>query len=114
MTDALGWIRPGRLYRLVDREECSPRDFMSYEELGRPIPSDPGERLRLSWAGVSAFLTVKAAIARSNALRKDWYAVLEMTADRPVLAVLGRGQHVDLHAAPNVLLASVVEVLRCR
>jgi len=42
------------------------------------------------------------------------YAVLEMTAERPVLAVLGRGEHVDLYAAPNVLLASVEEVVRCR
>lgn len=78
-TDALGWIEPRRLYGLVAEEKCAARDFMSHEELGRPVPPRPDDRLTLSWTGVSAFLTMDSAIKRSKALRKGWLAVLEMT-----------------------------------
>ena len=113
-TVELAWISSGRLFRLVARESCAEADFMSYEESGRPLPSTSDDRLRLSWAGVSTFLTLEAATARSGALRKEWFAVLEIAADRPVLVVRGRREHVDVYAGPDVLLSFVVEVLRCR
>jgi hypothetical protein len=87
---------------------------MSYEALGRPMPPNPIDRLKLGWAGVSTFLTAESAISRSTRLRRDWYAVLELAADTPIPVLRGRGQHLDLYADPEVLLAAVVEVLRCR
>ena len=86
---------------------------MSYEETGRPLPPTSDDRLGLSWAGVSTLLTLEAAAVRSRILRKEWCAILEIGADRPVLSVRGRRDHVDLYAAPDVLLSLVTEVLRC-
>lgn len=114
VTDELGWLGGATVYRLIDAEACSTRDFTSYEELGRPLPAHADPRLRLGWCGVSAFLTPDAAVRRSHTLRKDWLASLEIGSDQPIPYLPGRREHVDLYAAPDVLLACVTDVLRCR
>jgi hypothetical protein len=72
-TDTLELLGPARVFRLVPTEQCTLRDFMSYEVLGRPMPPSPNDRLKLGWAGVSTFLTAESAISRSTTLTPRSY-----------------------------------------
>jgi hypothetical protein len=56
------------LYRIVQADPSTERDFMSYEELGVPPRRPLSPRDRDRWGGVSHYLTLEAAAAAARAM----------------------------------------------
>ena len=110
MTDGLTRV----LYRIVQTDPPTVRDFMSNAALGRPLLDPTPEKRRL-WSGLSFWAT--AAQARRNARRfrsqGEFLALVAIEVDGPIQVEKTRGPgHYTVWALPHALLDRVVSVER--
>jgi hypothetical protein len=113
--------RPRTFYRLVKANPPTERDFWSYEKLDiRLTQKKPTARQIRSWRSCSTYVTEDQARMRELANRAaggrslgDFIAVLEIQPDSGIeCGEVNSNGHCDLLGAPDVLLASVVAVVR--
>ncbi len=94
------------LYRIVKRCPPTLQDFLSYEGLGRQYD----RRDFLRGAGVSTYLSRDRARAIARRLGHGAaIATLDVACDGTALAETSREGHVTVRAAPDLLLARVVQ-----
>ncbi len=100
------------LYRLVEANPPTLRDFMSYRALGRPLVNEANRDI---WEGISVQNTLAQARNRAKVLRgKTHVAILEIPDDPPVRCERTgehRG-HFTLWGVPHVLLSYIRDVVR--
>jgi hypothetical protein len=107
--------RPARLlYRVVQSDPPTERDFMSYGELGVPPRRPLSPRDRDRWFGVSHYLTLQAAqaAARSMPHLGQYIATVHVPGDVRFERWGRDPDHCTVWAEARILLGWVVSITR--
>ena len=101
------------VFRIVESDPPTLRDFQSYKAQGKPRPSNLPWTTPDPYEGVSAYATFERArrVARRRPSFGTFIARLEIRDGAPVTWVgPGKQGHYDLCADPHVLMACVADV----